>query len=125
MLSSISNYFCFNEPPSLLLVLPVSLYCFARCVAPKRSLLFCKFYFVGSLYMVAAGCKPPSVSRKKMYITNIFSILQHREPASLKTFPAPLGALKRKRVRLKARGRFSTLYFYKGGLYFDFKRRTA
>ena len=55
MLSSISNYFCFNERPSLLLVLPVSLYCFARCVAPKRNLLFCKFYFVGSSY-VCCSC---------------------------------------------------------------------
>ena len=62
------------------------------------------------------GREPPSLSKKKMYVSTIFTILQHREPASLKTFPAPLGALKRKRVRLEARGRFSTLYFYTGGL---------
>ena len=110
---------CGYEPPSFLLITILYLHWFARCFAPRQN-IFRQCICILQLL----GREPPSLSKKKMYISTIFTILQHREPASLKTFPAPLGALKRKRVRLEARGRFSTLYFYKG-LYFDSKRRTA
>ena len=92
---------------------------------PRRNIFVSLVHLYCVHFATFKGIQPPSKSRNKKYVSTIFIILQHREPASLKTFPAPLGALKRKRVRLKTRGRFSTLYFYRGGLYFDSKRRTA